>query len=111
MQRRSGVDKAFELQALRQARPQLSLAELEAEAMNRLEFVRIATRVTPMLGLVATMIPMGPALHALGDGQLADVANNLTAAFGRHPGPAGGGHHLRRGPRPPPLVRRRTAPT
>lgn len=81
MQRRSGVDKAFELQALRQARPQLSLAELEAEAMNRLEFVRIATRVTPMLGLVATMIPMGPALHALGDGQLADVANNLTAAF------------------------------
>jgi hypothetical protein len=81
VQRRSGVGKAFELQALRQSFPDLTLAELEAEAMNRLEFVRIATRVTPMLGLVATMIPMGPALRALGDGQLADVANNLTVAF------------------------------
>jgi biopolymer transport protein ExbB/TolQ len=80
-QRRSGIDKAFELQALRRSFPHLSLAELEAEAMNRLEFVRIATRVTPMLGLVATMIPMGPALRALGDGQLSDVANNLTVAF------------------------------
>ncbi len=81
VQRRAGVGKAYELQALRQSFPHLSLAELEAEAMNRLEFVRIATRVTPMLGLVATMIPMGPALRALGDGQLADVANNLTVAF------------------------------
>ena len=81
MHRHSGIGKAYELQALRQSFPHLSLAELEAEAMNRLEFIRIATRVTPMLGLVATMIPMGPALRALGDGQLADVANNLTVAF------------------------------
>ena len=81
VQRKSGVARAFELQALHLASPQLSLAELEAAAMQRLEFVRIATRVTPMLGLVATMIPMGPALRALGDGQLADVANNLTVAF------------------------------
>lgn len=80
-QRRSGVGNAFELQALRQSAPHLSLAELEAEAMNRLEFIRIATRVTPMLGLVATMIPMGPALRSLGDGQLAEVASNLTLAF------------------------------
>ena len=81
LQRKSGVTSAFELQSLRQASPELSLPEIEAEAMNRLEFIRIATRVTPMLGLVATMIPMGPALRALGDGQLADVANSLTVAF------------------------------
>ncbi|MBT9522675.1 MAG: MotA/TolQ/ExbB proton channel family protein [Dechloromonas sp.] len=81
LQRKSGIASAFELRSLRQARPRLSLAEIEAEAMNRLEFIRIATRVTPMLGLVATMIPMGPALRALGDGQLADVANSLTVAF------------------------------
>jgi len=37
--------------------------------------------VTPMLGLVATMIPMGPALKSLSDGNLADVSNNLTIAF------------------------------
>lgn len=49
--------------------------------MKRLEFARIATRVAPMLGLVATMIPMGPALKALADGQLADVSRSLMMAF------------------------------
>jgi biopolymer transport protein ExbB/TolQ len=34
-----------------------------------------------MLGLVATMIPMGPALKALGEGQLADVSRSLMVAF------------------------------
>lgn len=80
-QRRRGAAGAFELLALRRASPQISLAELEATAMKRLEFIRIATRITPMLGLVATMIPLGPALRALGDGQLSDVANSLTLAF------------------------------
>lgn len=81
LQRRRGRAEAFELLALARRRPAIGLPELEALALNRLEFIRIATRVTPMLGLVATMIPMGPALRALGDGQLADVANSLTVAF------------------------------
>jgi biopolymer transport protein ExbB/TolQ len=34
-----------------------------------------------MLGLVATMIPMGPARKALADGQMAAVAQGLTMAF------------------------------
>jgi biopolymer transport protein ExbB/TolQ len=34
-----------------------------------------------MLGLVATMIPMGPALKGLSDGNLARVSDNLTVAF------------------------------
>jgi biopolymer transport protein ExbB/TolQ len=34
-----------------------------------------------MLGLVATMIPMGPALKGLSDGNLAQVSDNLTVAF------------------------------
>jgi biopolymer transport protein ExbB/TolQ len=37
--------------------------------------------VTPLLGLVATMIPMGPALKGLADGNLAQVSSNLTVAF------------------------------
>ena len=41
----------------------------------------MATRVAPMLGLVATMIPMGPALKALADGQIADVSRQLMVAF------------------------------
>ncbi len=34
-----------------------------------------------MLGLAATMIPMGPALKALGDGELGDVSRSLMVAF------------------------------
>ena len=34
-----------------------------------------------MLGLVATMIPMGPALRALGEGQMAEVSRSLSVAF------------------------------
>jgi len=82
-QRRGGtaVGRGFELHAARCANPQLAIGELEAIALERLEFSRIATRVAPMLGLVATMIPMGPALKALADGQLADVSRNLMVAF------------------------------
>lgn len=80
-QRRTGAAPGRELLAARQAAPELSLAELEALAVQRLEFGRIATRVAPMLGLVATMIPMGPALRSLADGHLADVSRNLMVAF------------------------------
>lgn len=81
LQRRRGAESGHELFAARRADPDLGLPELEAMAVERLEFARIATRVAPMLGLVATMIPMGPALKALADGQLADVSRNLTVAF------------------------------
>ena len=50
-------------------------------AHKQLENPRIASRDTPMLGLVATMIPMGPALKSLSDGNLAKVSDNLTVAF------------------------------
>ena len=43
----------------------LSADALDVIAHKQLENPRIASRVTPMLGLVATMIPMGPALKAL----------------------------------------------
>lgn len=80
-QRRRQVPEAFELIEARRRTPNLSLAELESEAAARLETVRVVTRVSPMLGLVATMIPLGPALKALGDGQLMDVSRSLMVAF------------------------------
>ena len=76
-----GQAAGFELQAVRAARPGTTVVELETLATKRMEFARIATRVAPMLGLVATMIPMGPALKALADGQLADVSRSLMVAF------------------------------
>ena len=59
----------------------LSADALDVIAHKQLENPRIASRVTPMLGLVATMIPMGPALKSLSDGNLAKVSDNLTIAF------------------------------
>ncbi len=55
--------------------------DLDVMAHKMLEAPRIATRVAPMLGLVATMIPMGPALKGLSDGNLAQVSDNLVVAF------------------------------
>ncbi|MBN9695236.1 MAG: MotA/TolQ/ExbB proton channel family protein [Zoogloea sp.] len=80
-QRRAGRPAGFELEAVRRSDPQLDLAALEALAVKRLEPVRLAARVAPMLGLVATMIPMGPALRALGEGQMAEVSRSLSVAF------------------------------
>lgn len=54
---------------------------LDVAAHKLLEKPRIATRVAPMLGLVATMIPMGPALRSLSDGNLGNVGTSLTIAF------------------------------
>lgn len=59
----------------------LSDDQLELHAHRLLEGPRMASRVAPLLGLVATMIPMGPALKGLADGNLGQVAQNLGAAF------------------------------
>lgn len=80
-QRRRNDPRAFVLREALRADPSLAVTDLEAIAVRRLEVLRIATRVGPMLGLVATMIPMGPALMALADGNLQDVSRNLTVAF------------------------------
>lgn len=55
--------------------------DLELWIMKRLEWLRIVSRTTPMLGLIATMIPMGPALLALGNNDAAAVGRNMVAAF------------------------------
>ncbi len=80
-QRGRGAVAGFELVAARQAGPDLLVAELEARALARLELPRIVTRVVPMLGLVATMIPLGPALRALGAGDLGAMGRDLALAF------------------------------
>ncbi|AMX02389.1 MotA/TolQ/ExbB proton channel family protein [Microbulbifer thermotolerans] len=61
--------------------PQASEDELEVFALKRLELLRLATRIAPMLGLIATMVPMGPALRALADGNIQGISENLIIAF------------------------------
>ncbi|MCW8128029.1 MotA/TolQ/ExbB proton channel family protein [Microbulbifer halophilus] len=55
--------------------------DLELWIMRRLELLRLTSRVTPMLGLVATLIPMGPALLALSENDTASVGSNMVVAF------------------------------
>lgn len=58
-----------------------SLEDLEVYAYKKLQNTSIVTRVAPMLGLVATMIPMGPALKALSAGNVQGISENLIIAF------------------------------
>jgi biopolymer transport protein ExbB/TolQ len=55
--------------------------DLELWIMRRLEWLRVTSRSTPMLGLVATMIPMGPALLALTQHDAKAIGENLVVAF------------------------------
>ncbi len=61
--------------------PKASEDELEVFALKKLETLRIVTRIAPMLGLIATMIPMGPALQAMADGNIQGISENLIIAF------------------------------
>lgn len=58
------------------------LVENEEEIIDkRLEKTDIITRIGPTLGLMGTLIPMGPGLAALGSGDINLLANSLTVAF------------------------------
>ena len=59
-----------------------TIQDYEEEVARRTEITRILVRVGPMLGLMGTLIPMGPALLALSQGDVVTLANNLIIAFG-----------------------------
>lgn len=63
------------------ATPAITLEDLELRVLAELEGLRITSRVAPLLGLVATMIPMGPALIAVANGDSAGMAEQLVVAF------------------------------
>ena len=49
--------------------------------MSTLQKTDIITRIGPTLGLMGTLIPMGPGLAALGAGDINTLASSLTVAF------------------------------
>ena len=58
------------------------LVEYEEEKIDKtLQKTDIITRVGPTLGLMGTLIPMGPGLAALGAGDVNTLAESLTVAF------------------------------
>ena len=58
------------------------LHDHEVRVIGLLDKTRMMARVGPMLGLMGTLIPMGPALLALTSGDLKQMADCLIIAFG-----------------------------
>ena len=58
------------------------LHEYDSLITKRLERTNLVARVGPMLGLMGTLIPMGPALAGLASGDVELLANNMILAFG-----------------------------
>ena len=53
----------------------------EEKTLDTLKKTDIITRIGPTLGLMGTLIPMGPGLAALGAGDINTLASSLTVAF------------------------------
>ena len=57
------------------------LANYEVDAQKELGHSRTLAKIGPMLGLMGTLIPMGPALVGLASGDIALMAYNMQVAF------------------------------
>lgn len=57
------------------------LADFQVEVQKQLSGNRTLIKFGPMLGLMGTLIPMGPALVGLASGDIASMAYNMQVAF------------------------------
>lgn len=60
---------------------QADVSTVEGLARTRIQRSDILARIGPMLGLMGTLIPLGPGLAALGRGDVAVLAQAVTVAF------------------------------
>ena len=63
------------------AQIQILLANFEIAADKDLAISKTLTKLGPILGLMGTLIPMGPALAGLASGDIASMAYNMQIAF------------------------------
>lgn len=57
------------------------VSNFEVDAAKELSGSRILMKLGPMLGLMGTLIPMGPALVGLAAGDISSMAYNMQVAF------------------------------
>ena len=57
------------------------LEDVELDMSRRLSRLAFGTRLGPMLGLVGTLVPLGPALTGLASGDVQALSGNLVIAF------------------------------
>lgn len=68
---------------VRDNRPRMDmlLSEYELASDKNVATSKILTKMGPILGLMGTLIPMGPALVGLASGDIASMAYNMQVAF------------------------------
>lgn len=64
-----------------QLRDDSNLDTLELQVVRLLEPARLLGRVSPLLGLIATMVPLGPALQSVAAGQGQQALAVFSSAF------------------------------
>ena len=63
------------------SKPRGTASMLLARARARVNRSDLLARVGPILGLMGTLIPLGPGLAALGQGDVTTLARSVTVAF------------------------------
>jgi len=74
------IDLLLEHRAQTDYRERL-LANYEVDAERELAQCRTLVKLGPMMGLMGTLIPMGPALVGLASGDITSMAYNMQVAF------------------------------
>jgi biopolymer transport protein ExbB/TolQ len=77
----AGIAFGERFSGLRKLREAGDASRIQRIARRRLERSDLLARIPPMLGLMATIIPLGPGLAALGQGNPAQLASAVTVAF------------------------------
>lgn len=77
----AGIAVGERFSGLKRLRNSRDAARIQRIARRRLERSDLLARIPPMLGLMATIIPLGPGLAALGQGNPAQLASAVTVAF------------------------------
>lgn len=57
------------------------IGDYEIDAEKEISKSKLLVKIGPMLGLMGTLIPMGPALVGLATGDVASMASNMQVAF------------------------------
>ncbi len=78
----SGLHGESHSNKLMQIRVDKLLQDCDALITKRLEKTRFVARAAPIFGLMGTLIPMGPALLGLAQGDMQSLSDNMIIAFG-----------------------------
>jgi len=71
-------ERVFEIKRLINTNDTQVVINLAKRRIERADFI---TRLAPMLGLMGTLIPLGPGLAALGDGDVQILSTAMSVAF------------------------------